>query len=500
MPDPIRPGSVSFDISFDRARASEPIDDDAPLRIVILGSFSARTGDEAGPCRAARVDCDNFDAACARFGASLRLPPCAEGTLEIDLPLRTLDDFHPDQLLKNVVPLANLAQLRARLVNPGSAEAAAEEWRGIFARGSAAAAAEHAASSLEPAAAPTESIDDTFARLLGKPTSEAPTPAGPTSIVERLLQQAVSSTVTAAPSAEQAQLLSMLDAELAARLRKILHDPRFQALEAAWRGLDFLVRESGEEVQLHVIDVSREELDRQLASGDNPAATPIARAIDQIAPAVILSSFSFGARDAGVLLKIARLAALCGTAFIGGANPELVGCASFGSQPDPLDWIKNAGPENDAFAELRRVPESSHLGLATPRFLVRLPYGKDSDSIQTFSFEELPAPVCHECYLWASPAFLCGHRLINAFAEEGWEMELGGVGGEIGDLPVHSFNVDGEKQAKPCAEAWLSEKAADVILNRGLMPVLSVRGRDSVILVSLRSIFDPAWPLAFRRG
>jgi type VI secretion system protein ImpC len=492
MPDPIRPGSVSFDISFKKARASEPIGEDTLLRIVILGGFGART--EATACRPVRVSCDNFDAACAQFGASLRLPPCAEGTPEIDLPFRKVDDFHPDQLLKNVAPLANLAQLRVRLLDPGSAETAAGELRGIFTGGAAGTAAEPAAS------ASTESTDDTFARLLGKPKPEASAPASPSSIVERLLRQAVSTTKVAAPSAEQAQLLSMLDAELAARLRKILHHPDFQALEAAWRGLDFLVRESGDDVQLHVIDVSREELHRQLASLDHPAATPMARMIEQIAPAMILSTFSFGPGDTGALLKIARLAAACGTAFIGGADPGLVGCSSFGSQPNPWDWAKSAGPELDAFAELRRMPESSHLGLATPRFLVRLPYGRESDSIQTFPFEEFSGAGCHECYLWASPAFLCGHRLINAFADDGWEMELGGAGGEIGGLPVHSFNADGEKQAKPCGEAWLSEKAADVILSHGLMPVLSVRGRDSVILASLQSISDPAAPLAIRRG
>jgi len=495
MPDPTRPGSVSFDISFKKARASEPIDEDAPLRLVILGAFSARTAPTAG--RSVRVDCDNFDAACAQFGASLRLPPCAEGALEIDLPFKKLDDFHPDQLLKNVAPLASLAQLRARLLNPGSAAAAAAELRGMFAGGAPAPAADAAAS------APAESMDDTFARLLGKPKSEAAAPAAPAapaSIVERLLKQAVSTTASAAPPAEQAQLLSMLDAELSARLRNILHHPHFQALEAAWRSLDFLVREAGDEIQIHVIDVTREELDRQLASLENPAATPVGRAIEQIAPAAILSTFSFGAADTGALLRIARLAAACDTAFIAGAAPDLVGCASFGSQPNPLDWAKNAGPASGAFAELRRMPESSYLGLAMPRFLVRVPYGNGSDPIQTFSFEELPADGCHECYLWASPAFLCGHRLINAFADDGWEMELGGVGGEIGGLPVHSFKAGGEKQAKPCAEAWLSEKAADVILSHGLMPVLSVRGRDSVILVSLRSISDPATPLAFRRG
>src|SRR5580704_15265649 len=109
MPDPIRPGSVSFDISFKKARASEPIDEDAPLRIVILGGFSGRTGGEANAHRTVRVDCDNFDAACGKFGASVHLPPCAEGTLEIDIPLGKLDDFHPDQLIKNVAPLTNLA-------------------------------------------------------------------------------------------------------------------------------------------------------------------------------------------------------------------------------------------------------------------------------------------------------------------------------------------------------------------------------------------------------
>ena len=57
-----------------------------------------------------------------------------------------------------------------------------------------------------------------------------------------------------------------------------------------------------------------------------------------------------------------------------------------------------------------------------------------------------------------------------------------------------------EKETTPCAEAWLSEKAAEAILSRGLMPVLSVRGRDYVLLVSFRSIADPARALPFRVG
>jgi type VI secretion system protein ImpC len=276
-----------------------------------------------------------------------------------------------------------------------------------------------------------------------------------------------------------------------------MHHPEFQSLESAWRGLDLLVRNSSDNVKLHAISITRAELDRQLAEPGNPAATGIGRQLEPLAPAVIIGAYSFGEKDAASLAPIARLAAACRTAFIGGAKADLVGSASFGTQPNPLDW--NPRP-SAAFAGLRRAPESAHLGLALPRFLLRQPYGPGSDAIETFPFTELPPADAHECYMWGSASFLCAHHLLSAFSDEGWDMELGGAGGEIGGLPIHSFNADGERATTPCAEAWLTEKSADFILARGLMPVLSVRGSDSVLLVSLRSIADPAAALAFRTG
>ena len=73
MPDPIRPGHVSFDISFKKTAPPTPADEDAPLRIAILGHFSGRA--DAAGSRPLLVDCDNFDSVCAQFAASLHLPP-----------------------------------------------------------------------------------------------------------------------------------------------------------------------------------------------------------------------------------------------------------------------------------------------------------------------------------------------------------------------------------------------------------------------------------------
>jgi len=492
MPDPIRPGHVSFDISFKKTAPPTPVDEDAPLRMAILGHFSGRA--DAAGSRPLRVDCDNFDSVCAQFAASLHLPACAGGTAEIDLAFKHLDDFHPDQLLKSVPALATLSDLRARLLHPGSTEAAVAELRGIFKTGTPASA------SITPGAPQQESAADMVARLLGRPVTGPSAPAGPKSIVDQLIKQAVAPSTAPPPSPEQASLLATLDSEISARLRSILHHPDFQALESTWRGLDFLVRGAGENVKLHAIDISREELDRQISSLDNPAASAVGRQLEPLVPAVILGAFTFGTRDPGTLLRIARLAEACSTAFIGGAKPELLGCNSFASQPNPLDWATTTGADLNAFAELRRAPESIRIGLALPRFLIRQPYGKSGDPIQTLPFEELTPGDSHECHLWANPAFLCGHLLLRSFASDGWDIELGGAGGEIGGLPVHSFRAGAEKETTPCAEAWLSEKAAEAILSRGLMPVLSVRGRDSVLLVSLRSIADPARALPFRVG
>ncbi|MEO6741789.1 MAG: type VI secretion system contractile sheath large subunit, partial [Chthoniobacteraceae bacterium] len=486
MPDPIKPGNISFDISFKKAASHEPVDEDAPLRITVLGGFSG----SAASSRAAYVDVDNFDAVCAGFQAALRV---ADGGGEIELRFQHLDDFHPDRLLQKVPSLAKLVELRSRVADPSTADAAAAELRDFLGGSLAASSAE---SSPAPAAAQAESASDLIARLLGKPASGSPTAAAaanPKSIVEQLIAKSVAPASVPAASPAQVSLLSTLDADLSKRLRAVMHHPDFQALESAWRGLDFLVRNAGDNVKLHALAISCDELASEFATPGNPLATALGRTLEQLAPAVVLSAFCFGEKDTALLGQIAKLAAACGTAFIAGGDSDLAGCTSFAKKPNPIDWTPSPCA---AFAELRRAPDADHLGLALPRFLLRQPYAPGSDAIETFPFNELPAENDHECKLWGSAAFLCGQLLLDSFSNEGWEMELGGTGGEIGGLPVHTFKQDGGKEVTPCAEAWLTEKAADTILSRGLMPVLSVRGRDSVLLVSLRSISEPARALA----
>jgi hypothetical protein len=56
--------------------------------------------------------------------------------------------------------------------------------------------------------------------------------------------------------------------------------------------------------------------------------------------------------------------------------------------------------------------------------------------------------------------------------------------------------VDDEKHMLPCAEVYLTETAANKILEQGLIPMVSPLNTNSVQLLRIHSIARPAQALA----
>jgi type VI secretion system protein ImpC len=69
-------------------------------------------------------------------------------------------------------------------------------------------------------------------------------------------------------------------------------------------------------------------------------------------------------------------------------------------------------------------------------------------------------------------------------------MEAGAVQ-DIDGLPLHVYRQDGEASVKPCAEGLLNEQAAERILEKGIMPLVSFKDRDVVRLLRFQSLADP---------
>ncbi len=494
------PGKIGLEVTMGSRAKRAPRAADSPFCIAVLGDFTGRASrglmEPAAERRPLLIDVDTFDRVMEKMAVCLRLPDPGASGQAVELKFASLEEFHPDEILKQAPSLTKLLDLRKRLKNPGTFSAAAAELQALL-------SVPAAPSGAPGTAAPVESNDAAVARLLGKTPSATPAvkSAGGKVDISGLIKSMVAPSVVPNLPAQQAGLAAALDLELTQRLRSILQNPHFQAVESAWRTADFLVRNlDAENLKLYLVDISRDELAADLRAQEELQGAGIYSALYSQPCAVLLGNYTFdeSAYDVDLLRRMAVISSWLGSPFIAGASPHLVGCESFGLHADPKDWKRPLAPDGkSAWQALRQMPEASYIGLALPRFLQRQPYGKGSDDIETFPFEELPGPDSHESYLWGNPAFLCGYLLVEAFKEEGWGM--GAVGtADIGDMPLYYFSKDGDKEVKPCAEAWLTERAGDAILDQGLMAVLSIKGQDAVRLSKMQSISTQSKALALR--
>jgi len=135
--------------------------------------------------------------------------------------------------------------------------------------------------------------------------------------------------------------------------------------------------------------------------------------------------------------------------------------------------------------------------MTIPRFLARLPYGADTEPLETFTFEEFDRAPEHDKYLWANACFACGLLLAQSYRESEWEMGSH-LKQDLEGLPLHTYKQDGETVYTPCAEVQLTHDACDRLMEFGLMPLVSYKNTDHVKLARIQSITDPVTKLKGR--
>ncbi len=514
MPKAYDFGEIHLEAGADTERRPRAVDPDTPFRIAILGDFSGRAN--RGQCEplAGRkpilVDRDNFDVVLTRIGPALEL--AATGGSRLRLHFTDLDDFHPDQLFERLTIFAKLREIRQKLADPASFKSAAAEL-GVVGTGTAAApshkeqqkAVERSTARADAASLASGSLlDSVVDQSMNEATNEAAQsavesrPARAPDELREFVRRVVAPHLVAGADPRQPELLAKVDRATSEAMRVLLHHPEFQALEAAWRAIFMLVRriETDEQLKLYLVDVSKDELALDLASSTDLAQTGTYKLLagptetPEAAPwAVIAGNYVFEAseKDAELLGRLARIAKSAGAPFVAEADPAVVELAATGQSAVAEAW-----------RALRHLREAGWVGLALPRFLLRLPYGKETDSTERFDFEEMPdIPPEHQDYLWANPAFASVLLLAEAFSDYGWDLRPG-VHSEISGLPLHLYREGGEAVAKPCAEILLTESAAEEILESGVMPLVSIKGRDVVRLLRFQSIADPLTALGGR--
>ncbi len=474
-----------------------------PMRLLLLGDFGGR-GNASAPGAPAvrRVDLDTLESVLAGIAPQLQLAT-AEGAAT-RVQFSSLDDFHPDRLFERVPVFGRLRTLRARLLQPATFEEAATELRAHgLVHGETGQAASVAA------AADAESDSGTLQRLLGgrpaAPPEAAPARASP---VDALIRRVIAPHIAPGSTPHLSVYLAAVDEAIGGQMRQLLHAPALRELEAVWRGAQWLVSrlELNEDLQLYLLDVTRAELMTDLLAGKrDPSASELARALRAAGTeetgywALLAGLFSVGptAEDLNLLAALGAVASKVAAPVIAAAAPALFGCHAVADLTDPRRWQPLPAEPSGLWAALRGGALAPWIGLVVPRILLRRPYGKSTDPLEQFAFEEQPADPDHETLLWGPGSLAVALLLGRAFAEGGWE-QVAHAAPDLDDLPAYTFHRDGEMQLQPCAEAWVGARAGRALLDHGVMPLLSERHAARVRLMQMQSVAAPAQPLAGR--
>lgn len=499
-----------LDFEFSMEKEAIPVSDDPPFRILLLGDYSgrknlSRSTESALPeAKPIKVDRDNFDDLMKRLNVGLRLELQEGSNDKLILNFRDLDDFHPDRLFNQVSLFSDLRDIRKRLLNPESFEEAAREVRDWLDSEPEGTPAEEDKETISGIPLPSSGnlLDDILGQTSGD-ASEYKTTPKKGSLLGDFVRDVVSPYLIDTDEAEQAKLLALVDSSTSDLMRTIIHHPEFKELEAAWRGLYFLIRrvETDSDLKISLLDVSKNEVVSNLKSAKDLTDSSLYNIIIRDAVkthggepwSLICGNYEFGldVDEVATMIRLSKLANIAIAPLVAQIKPQMLGIESFDRESDERLWnYKDESKAGKLWTTLRTIPEASSLGLALPRFLGRLPYGGSTEPTEVFDFEELTDEREHEDYLWINPSFLIAALVGQSFSAYGWEFRSR-LFLDVDGLPTHVYQSEGETITKPCAEVVFTHNACDIVLEQGLMPLIAFKDTDRVRLGGFHSIAFP---------
>lgn len=297
--------------------------------------------------------------------------------------------------------------------------------------------------------------------------------------------------------------IAEIDHVISKQLNAILHEEEFQKLEAAWRGLHYLVHQSetGTTLKIKVMNVSKKDLLKDMERAPEFDQSALFKKVYEEefgtfggAPfGALVGDYEFARhpQDIALLEKISNVAAAAHAPFLSAASPQLFNWDDFTEMSGPRDLSKTF-ETNDyvKWRSFRESEDSRFVGLCLPHILMRLPYGRDTAPVEAFNFEEDVDGADHAKYLWGNAAYAFATRLTEAFAKHHWCAAIRGVegGGLVAGLPAHTFKTDEGDVALKCpTEIAITDRREKELSDLGFIPLVHCKNTDYAAFFAAQS-------------
>lgn len=311
--------------------------------------------------------------------------------------------------------------------------------------------------------------------------------------------------------------VSEIDHLINDQLNAIIHHPKFQKLEASWRGLWYLnIQAEGiKSFKIKMLDISWQEIVRDL---DRAMEFDHSQLFNKIYNeeygipggepyGVLIGDYEISHRpsknhpydDMATLKRLCEIAAAAFAPFIAGASCEMFGLDSFASLGAPIN-LESVFKQTEyiKWQAIRESADSRFIGLTVPKILMRLPYRTTPGSFKNIFFYEKFTKNSPNNYLWGNAAFAFGAILIREFAAVGWFGHIRGVprnhvgGGLLTNLPVDCFATDAyEIGYKPSTDVVITDSRERELGTLGFAPLCQCYDTPFVAFFSNQSIQRP---------
>lgn len=264
-------------------------------------------------------------------------------------------------------------------------------------------------------------------------------------------------------------------------LETIFNNVDFKTCEAAWRGVEILLRQGtikeGTGLSLRIIPVSPDGLEQILERlADDCASDP---------PNLFLIDVPFDntPRSTGVMEKIISVADTLMAPTACWITPGFFHLGTW-QELRRIPYIKNHF-DNAAYAKWRKLgnmPGAEWVAVTCNRFLARAPYGQN-DSPSKWPFKETEP-------LWISPVWALATLICRSINEFGWPTRFTDYTAvALTDLGL----ADAGNDVPTCTEMILPEDRIAEFVSAGIIPLQSARGTERAFIPKENTLGDASF-------
>jgi len=281
---------------------------------------------------------------------------------------------------------------------------------------------------------------------------------------------------------------AFLPAALGTSPDAVLHNPAFQRVESAFRGLQFLMRHVGPSIQVDVVSATQKEL---VGRFKEAVFEPEMKELRNPPLGLVILDYDF-AHQAGDLSTLSQVADLCKVAqapLIAGASPAFFGLKQLNLLPKLQDVPQRLHDgAHGAWVQFQKSEPVRWTALTVNRWLQRSAYTTEKGG-----HAEAIDAAKPESYLWGRGVWVVAAAIARSIGQHGHALDASGArSGGFAGLPTRPHFKAANQTVPMSTEIEISDELSQELSRGAFIPISGRMGGDNLMIPILVNTYRTA--------